>query len=151
MKKIILILVGFAVVFAAIRFTRPKENPAPAPDQVPDETGTRQQIDVIAENLNIPWDVDFLPDGEILITERPGDLLVIGEGRQVIKISGVKHTGEGGLLGLAVHPNFSDNHWIYLYLTSEVSRQITNRVERYKLSGNEATERKVIIEGIKGS
>ena len=111
-----------------------------------------KNIETIAQNLEIPWEIAFLPNGEMLVTERSGKLLKIGPETKVIKeIEGVKHIGEGGLLGLAIHPNFSENNFIYLYSTTQNSAGITNRVERYKLFGDTLSERKVILEGIKGS
>src|SRR3989338_7921930 len=70
--------------------------------------------EIITENLEVPWEVVLLPpspagepSGEFLITERPGKLTKIDAGRTVIPIPGVRHVGEAGLLGLALHPNFS--------------------------------------------
>lgn len=118
--------------------------------QFPSSQQTEEDIEVIAQNLNIPWEVAFLPTGEILVTERPGTLLLI-KNRQKISIEGVAHVGEGGLLGLAIHPDFVNNHLIYLYLTTETSQGLTNRVERYKLEGNQLSEQKVILQGIAGA
>lgn len=116
-------------------------------------TATVNKVDreIIAQNLEIPWEIVFLPTGEILITERPGKLLIIGENNKAIEVEGVKHIGEGGLLGLAIHPDFSKNNLIYLYLTSEQNGKTVNRVERYKLINSELSDRKVIIDGIQGS
>ncbi|MFV1917352.1 MAG: sorbosone dehydrogenase family protein [Patescibacteria group bacterium] len=108
-------------------------------------------IEVVAQNLEIPWEVAFLPSGEILVTERPGRLLKIGQDRTVIEVSGVHHVGEGGLLGLALHPDFDSNQQIYLYLTSQKNGKIVNRVERYRLVGNSLSQREVILEGIAGA
>lgn len=110
-----------------------------------------KDIEIIAENLEIPWEVAFLPSGEMLVTERPGRLLKIGQDRTIIQVSGVRHVGEGGLLGMALHPDFENNQLIYLYLTSSDAGKIVNRVERYKLEGNSLTNRKVILEGIEGA
>ncbi len=111
-----------------------------------------KDIEVIVQNLNIPWEIAFLPDGDMLVTERPGKLLRIGSETKVVKeIAGVKHIGEGGLLGLALHPNFSQNNFLYLYSTTQDARGITNRVERYKFTNDTLSEQKVILEGIKGS
>lgn len=110
-----------------------------------------ENYQVIVENLDIPWEIIFLPDGDMLITERSGNLIKIGSEKKVIKkIDGVRHMGEGGLLGLALHPDFSDNGLLYLYFTTQ-SGEITNRVERYKLQNDELSEGKIILEGIKGS
>lgn len=111
-----------------------------------------EDIEIVAQNLNIPWEIAFLPDASMLVTERSGKLLKIGSETKVIKeIEGVKHIGEGGLLGLTLHPNFSLNNFIYLYSTTQDSNGIANRVEGYKFSNDTLSERKVILEGIKGS
>lgn len=109
-----------------------------------------KDVEIIAQNLNIPWEVVFLPDREILVTQRPGTLLLV-KNKQQIPIAGVEHIGEGGLLGLAVHPNFKENKLIYLYLTSQTSAGLTNRVEQYKFENNSLSGRKVILEGIAGA
>ncbi len=108
-------------------------------------------IEIVAENLEIPWEVVFLPNEELLVTERPGRLLIIGQDRTAIEVAGVRHVGEGGLLGLTLHPDYEQNKLIYLYLTSEENGQIVNRVERYRLENNSLTSRKVILEGILGA
>jgi aldose sugar dehydrogenase len=104
------------------------------------------------ENLKIPWETLFLPNGNILITERPGSITILEKNtRQVINVEGVKHVGEGGLLGAAIHPNFNSNNYIYLYYTTESNNQLTNKLFRYKLNNNELSEEKLILDGIKGS
>ena len=108
-------------------------------------------IQIIAQNLQIPWEIAFLPTGEMLTTERPGNLLKIGLDKTVIKIEGVQHVGEGGLQGLALHPDFANNNWLYLYLTTKPDDSLINRVERYKLVGNTLTEKTVIIDNIPGA
>jgi|SRR3989344_308467 len=155
MKKIILILIlaGAVLFLIVIRINRQSQNnSAPAPMSADGSRSDKEpQIEIIATGLKIPWDVDFLPTGEILVTERPGNLLIIGQDKKIIKVDGVRHVGEGGLLGIAVHPEFDRYKWIYLYLTSQTGSKITNRVERYVFAGNSLSERKVIIEGIAGS
>ncbi|KKS63177.1 MAG: hypothetical protein UV29_C0005G0002 [Candidatus Collierbacteria bacterium GW2011_GWD2_42_50] len=84
------------------------------------EQSSLQNIEVITQKLNIPWEITFLQSGDLLVTERSGKLLKIGSETKVIKeIEGVRHVGEGGLLGLTLHPNFSVNNFIYLYSTTE--------------------------------
>ena len=114
------------------------------PDAGPDR-------EVVANGLQIPWEVGFLPDGRLLVSERPGRLLLIGEDRQIIEISGVRHIGEGGLLGFALHPDFEKNRLVYLYLTSQENGQIVNRVERYRMDGASLSQREVILTGIRGA
>lgn len=110
---------------------------------------------VIAQGLEIPWDLAFLPNGRMLVTERKGRLFLIeanGE-RKEIKISDVSVSarGEGGLLGIALHPDFTENSWIYLYKTTTRNNQIINQVSRYWFDGNQLTTPSVIVDNIPGS
>ena len=119
-----------------------------------------EPITIVAQNLDIPWEVAFLPtvtdggtDGDLLVTERPGRLLKVTQGKQQLiqEIQGVNHIGEGGLMGLALHPEFGSNRWLYLYLTSSGSQGVINRLERYQLGGNTLSDRQVLLDNITGS
>lgn len=151
MKRLLLfvgLLFGAALL---LNFFSHKNNPSkPKIPSVFEPKGSQQAEEVIASNLKIPWEVAFLPDGEMLVTERPGNLLKIRD-KTIIPIEGVEHKGEGGLLGLAVHPDFNKNHWIYLYHTTQAGNGLANVVERYKLETNRLTEKKVILSGIVGA
>lgn len=109
---------------------------------------------VIVENLTIPWDVAFLPNGEMLITEREGKLIhhnpKTGENR-TIPISTVLHAGEGGLLGIEIHPEFESNSLLYLYLTSSLGGDSINSVVSYKYTDGSIGDRAVIIDNIPGA
>lgn len=122
---------------------------------IPEGTGPepvlKKDLEVVAENLKIPWEITWLPSGEMLVTERPGNLLKISTDRKIIPIAGVEHRGEGGLLGLALHPNFSENKFIYLYLTSRSGEALINRVERYVLDGDKLSDKLVVLDNIPGS
>jgi len=145
MKRLFLpavILIGLAVLIYGFKVAPPN-----LPTAVP---GDESQEAVVAENLNIPWEIDWLPDGTMIVTERPGRLLLIGKDKQTIEVNGVAHVGEGGLLGLALHPNFNANHWLYLYLTTGGAGNLSNRVERYELNGRVLSNRAVILDGING-
>ncbi len=113
-------------------------------------SAANEQVTIIADHLSIPWDIAFLPSGELLVTERPGTLIRLGDDQVRHTIAGVRHIGEGGLLGIAIHPDFSDNHWIYLYLTTGTDG-LSNRIERYRLEDDTLTERTDILTGIPGS
>ena len=109
-------------------------------------------ITQVAKGLDTPWEIGFLPEGGILATERSGILALIEKNGKQITIAGVRETGEGGLLGLALHPDFANNRWLYIYLTSNDTGTLTNRVERYTYNADHTvTERVVILDGIKGS
>ena len=133
-------------------FFAPRQNKVQEEVQSNIISSNPEDVEIVAQNLNIPWEIAFLPTGDMLVTERSGKLLKIGSETKVIKeIEGVKHIGEGGLLGLALHPNFSLNSFIYLYSTTQDASGISNRVERYKFLNDTLSERKVILAGIKGS
>ncbi len=127
-------------------------SPDASPESAADADGTSPAVEVVATDLDIPWEIAFLPNGEMLVTERPGRLLKIGQDRQVIsEIEGVQHVGEGGLLGLVLHPDFEENQWLYLYLTTESGSGLINRVERYRFNNDQLSERVVILDQIPGA
>jgi glucose/arabinose dehydrogenase len=82
------------------------------------DTGVQHQIYItVTKGLNQPWSMAFLPDGGILITERPGQLRIVRNGRlQANPIAGVpavQANGLAGLMDLALHPRFSENNLVY--------------------------------------
>ncbi len=109
--------------------------------------------EILAENLDIPWDIAFLPDGSMLVSERPGNLFVIQQGkpRIAIDVPDVRHVGEGGLLGITLHPNFKQNKLLYLYVTTDVKGEFVNQVLRYKLENNTLSNKEVILANIPGA
>lgn len=118
---------------------------------------TPSETKTLATGLDTPWALAFLPDNSILVTERPGRLrLVTKDGilqaSPVATIDDVVESGEGGLLGIAVHPNFSTNKYIYLYYTYEINGDDTrNRVVRFKLENNKLSDETLITNAIPGA
>lgn len=106
---------------------------------------------VVADGLDTPWEIAFLPSGDMLVTERPGRLRVFGTNPATIEVPGVVERGEGGLLGLALHPNFSQNRFLYLYYTTARSDTTINRVVRYVFDGVTLTEDRVIVDNLPAS
>ena len=110
------------------------------------------KVDTVADNLTIPWSIDWLPDGTILFTERNGNLRIIQHGILLeepllsLSVGGV----EGGMLGIAVDPNYSENNFIYLYYTYNELLSTTNKLVRYQLTNEQLIEDKVLIDGIPG-
>jgi glucose/arabinose dehydrogenase len=107
-----------------------------------------------AENLEVPWSLVFLPDGSALVTERPGRIRIIRDGKLMeqpyakIKVADI---GEGGLMGLALHPDYPKQPYLYIMYTYRDGIRLYNRVERLKDTGEGAQQDKVIIEGIPGA
>lgn len=108
------------------------------------------RTEVIAENLTIPWEILFLPDGEMLITERPGNLVLLDEGIR-ITVPDVHHTGEGGLLGATLHPDFETNAYLYLYQTIQSGGGLANRIVRYTFRDGEIAFDRLILDDIPGA
>jgi glucose/arabinose dehydrogenase len=90
----------------------------------------------VARGLEVPWGIDFLPNGDALVAERDsGRILRIpsrgGKPRRVMTVRGVAAGGEGGLLGLAVSPRYASDRYVYAYLTAASD----NRIVRFRLGG----------------
>lgn len=115
------------------------------------EIKNRADVEIIAQGLTVPWEVVFLPEGDQLVSERSGTLRRIGQNKQAYPISGVSHVGEGGLLGVVLHPRFIDNGWVYLYMTTVEGELLINRIERYRYDSDSLSERKVILSNIPGA
>lgn len=107
--------------------------------------------EVVTTNLQTPWEIVKLPNDDLLVTERRGQLVRIGEDNQKIRIKGVMETSEGGLMGLALHPEFERNKYIYLALTTDSDDGPVNQVVRYKLEGDAVNEREIILDAIPAS
>jgi len=119
-------------------------------EQTTDSVERPPAVEVLGENLEVPWEILFLPDGEFLITERPGTVLLLRQGIE-IPIEGVRHVGEGGLLGAALHPEYQTNGYVYLYQTTETTAGLQNRVDRYVLSSTNLVFDRTIVSGLPGA
>ncbi|QLH04314.1 hypothetical protein C5F49_02515 [Nitrosopumilus oxyclinae] len=110
------------------------------------------KVETIADNLKIPWEIDFATDGRIFFTERVGNLRVIENGVISEPIISLKVSGtEGGLLGLALDPDFEENHYLYLYYSYNDFLDIFNRVVRYTESENTLSDETILLDRIPGS
>lgn len=108
-------------------------------------------IDTLATGLENPWGMAFLPDGRILIAERPGRLRVfaLGELRDA-PVSGIPDIwahGQGGLLDVVLHPDYEENGWIYLAYSAPRGPGGNTSIARGRLTGSRFTDMEVIFEG----
>jgi glucose/arabinose dehydrogenase len=152
----ILTVVALAAVALLVLIPAPERPPATetASSTATSTTQTPPVYEVIAEGLEIPWDIAFLPEGSMLVTERTGQVVEIAPDgtKHEIPVPGVKQGGEGGLLGLTLHPDFEVNRYVYLYMSSpSTSGETKNRVVRYIFKNDTLTENRVIIENIPGA
>jgi glucose/arabinose dehydrogenase len=110
------------------------------------------QVTTVVANLSQPWDIGFAPDGTMLYTEKPGriDAFVGGSTRVLATVADVKNQHEGGLMGLAVDPQFATNRYIYTCMASSISGTNDVRVVRWTVDAGYTalTNRLDIITGI---
>lgn len=122
--------------------------PAISGDDVPVLVDVERQL--VVEGLEHPWGMAFLPDGAILVTERPGRLRVIRDGRlEPTPVAGVPEVlafGQGGLLDVAVDPEHADNRMIYLSYAHGTREANRTRIARARFDGKSLGEFEVLLE-----
>ncbi|MHB1294832.1 MAG: PQQ-dependent sugar dehydrogenase [Anaerolineae bacterium] len=130
--------------------------PAEALQETPTEAppaALAPQADLVATDLQVPWALAFAPDGRLFFTERPGRVRVIVDGvlreRPVAELP-VAAEGEGGLLGLALDPAFSENGYLFVMYTYAQDGELRNRVSRLTVEDEAATSELILLEGIPG-
>ena len=105
------------------------------------EAGFKLRLDTVATGMEIPWGMTFLPGGDMLITNRNGTLYRHSEGKPLQEVSGVppvKAERQGGLLDVELHPDFSNNSWVYLSYSKIIDDTLaTTAIYRAELSGTE--------------
>ncbi|WP_210486984.1 PQQ-dependent sugar dehydrogenase [Rufibacter aurantiacus] len=112
------------------------------------------ELEQVVTGLDVPWAMAFLPNGDMLITERSGTLYRFTKNKELQKIEGVPQVlsqGQGGLLDVILHPDYSKNN--VLFISYSAFRKdggqtlSTTAITRAKLDGNTLTDQKVIFEG----
>ena len=137
--------------------TQPTDLPSqPTPTDTPTDGetdpeapgGPPEVVDTLVDGLEVPWGVDFLPDGEAVVTERiSGRVDRVGKSGEVSllgTVDDVAPQGEAGLLGVAVSPDFETDRTLFLYLTTDTD----NRVVRAELDGDRLGRTTVVLDGI---
>jgi glucose/arabinose dehydrogenase len=109
------------------------------------------RIEVVADGLSTPWGMTFLPDGRLLVSERPGTVRVLELGKPLTApITGtpaVWAQQDGGLLDIAIHPNFAANGWIYLaYCEPGASPTSTTKIVRGRIAGGRWVDQQTIFQ-----
>jgi glucose/arabinose dehydrogenase len=111
-----------------------------------DRCDQQARVRTVATGLEIPWDLAFLPDGRALVTERPGRVRLLTSDGQLAPVArvAVSSRGEGGLLGIALDPEFLDNQLVYLYFTGTTSMHL----ERWRWTGSRLVREASLVDGI---
>ena len=124
----------------------PRVPSLPFPDAPRTVETIHQKIRVVpyVRGLDTPWSIAFLPNGDMLVTEKPGRLRVVRNGvLESQPISGVPQVlsgGQGGLLEVLPHPRFPENRFLYLTYSKSGERGNTTALARGRLEGNALTE-----------
>ena len=117
-----------------------------------DAVSAEIKVETVADNLKIPWELVFAPDGRIFFTERDGNLWVIkNESLELVATFPTSRMSEGGLLGLALDPEFEKNNFLYLYQTYFDFELHHNKVVRYTVNNNQLTDEQILIDKIPGA
>ena len=115
------------------------------------QSGTRFKIEKVVGGLEVPWSMVWAPDGRMIFTERPGRVRVVENGtlrpNPFFVVPDVEKSGESGLMSVALHPQFSSNHFLYLSYAYS-SGGVRVRVVRYRETPEGFVDRKVIIENM---
>lgn len=117
-------------------------SPTPEPVTAP------VRVETVARGLEHPWGLAFLPDGRVLVTERPGRLRIVeGNGRLSEPLGGVpavQARGQGGLLDVALDPRFADNRLVYLSYAEPGEGGASTAVARGRLGAGRLEEVQVV-------
>ena len=149
-KRIRIAGIVAAIIFAVVIWVSPS-NPPPIPEPMT-EYGN-EYVQVLATNLEKPWAIGFGGD-KIFVTEKTGQVRVIDSGALLDEPLVTLRTADvfgGGLLGIAIHPAFDDNHLIYVYYTYEKDGALWNKILRITELENKLDSAKTIFDNIPGS
>ncbi len=149
-KKIQIIVVAVAIVFSVFVLTSPSD---PIPLPVPNSNSESDFVIILAENLDKPRAVAVYDD-RIFVTEKDGLIRVIQNNvllESPLAALRPADVFDGGLLGIALHPNFADNHYIYVFLTYHENGNLWNKILRITESENKLQDAETIFDRIPGS
>lgn len=152
-RMVLLVSAAVVAAAAATLIWQPSETSVPLPEPSGRNTnGTGAGVQIIAQNLEVPWAIDFAPDGTAYFTERVGKIRMIEPNGTLVKepvtYINAEVNGEAGLLGLALDPNFTTNHVMYVYHTYSNGPAVFNKVLALTEKNNKIVASKVLIDKI---
>jgi len=149
-KKIQIIAVIAVVIFSVFVLTSPSD---PIPIPVPTSNSESASVIILAENLDKPRAI-AISDDRIFVTEKNGSIRVIQDNSLLespLATFRSANVFDGGLLGIALHPDFSNNHYIYVFLTYEEDGNLWNKILQITESENKLQDVEIIFDKIPGS
>jgi glucose/arabinose dehydrogenase len=127
-------------------FQRAPQLPFPSAPQDFTLSGTAYRVVPAVSGLTNPWSLTFLPNGDMLVTEKPGRLRIVRNGKlDPQPVSGVPEVwavGQGGLLEVLPHPRFAENQYLYLTYSKPCEKGATTALLRGKFDGKALAEAK---------
>lgn len=156
----LLILLGLHVPAARLSAAQSDATPppivGPGPSMpkevyVPRPPGVR--VEVVATNLDVVWSLEFASDGRLFLTEKAGRIRVIGPDGRLDPVpwkalERVHSWGEAGLMGLALHPDFPREPWVYVMYTTLKDGRPVNRVARIREASGRGAREEVLLDDI---
>ena len=104
--------------------------------------------ELMVDGLQIPWGMAFLPNGSLIITEKTGEMLLFKNGQRTVieNVPAVYNRGQGGLLDVALHPDYAKNGWLYISYASEEGEGNggNTAIMRAKLNGKSLTNKELL-------
>ena len=149
-KKIQIIAIVGAIIFSVLVLTSPSD-PIPLPK--PTLNSQNDFVTILAKNLDKPRAI-AVSDNRVFVTEKDGFIRVIEDGNLLespLAAFRPANVFDGGLLGIALHPNFSNNHYIYVFLTYEEDGDLWNKILRITEWENKLQDAETIFDKIPGS
>jgi len=114
----------------------------------------RFRVETVATGLEIPWGFAWLPNRDLLVTERKGRVRIIQSGKlrvePIFTVPDVEPTGESGLMDISLHPDFAKNGFVYLVYSYNADGKFI-KVVRFKYADGKLTEPKTIVDKIPGA
>ena len=145
MKKTLILITLTALLLEAgcKKFSKTPEPPL---------TNATIHIEVLSQNLSFPWELVWGPDNMIWMTERGGKISRVNPSTGIVSlltsISDVKSTGEGGLLGMVLHPNFNTNPQVFVAYNYDKAGTYSEKILRYTYTGTSLTNPVVLLDNI---
>ncbi|HEY0898107.1 MAG TPA: PQQ-dependent sugar dehydrogenase [Sphingobacteriaceae bacterium] len=121
-------------------------------DVPPPATDAQLQISVLTEDLYHPWEILWGPDNKIWMTERNGRISQVdpqtGAVKNLLTLTDSRESGEGGLLGMALHPDFTTIPQVFIVYNYQKNGSYTEKVVRYTYNGSTLVEPVVLLDNI---
>ena len=149
-KRIQIVAIAIAITFSVFVLTSPSD-PIPLPEPKP--TSDSDFVTVVAENLDKPRAI-AVSENRVFVTEKDGAIRVIENDVLLDSPLATFRSADvfdGGLLGIALHPNFNTNHLLYVFLTYEENGELWNKILRITESENKLQDAETIFDKIPGS